>query len=326
MIYEADYLKWADETWDRLQNKLGAEARRMGNKIPYSPENGVYSRDWGAMMPDFWTNGFWGGIMWQMYDATGEELYRERARNVSAVLNPLLLKAGKLHHDVGFMWLPTAVADYKINRNEEAREYALHAAVLLAGRYNPEGQFIRAWNNEGREGWAIIDTLMNLSLLFWAGDETKDIRFSQIAVRHAKKAAENHMRPDGSVYHIVAYHPENGEVESYPDGQGYSAQSAWARGTAWAIYGFANSYRHTGEQCFLDASKRAAHFFIANAACSDWRVLCDFRAPEEPVVWDTTAAVCAASGMLELADIVPDLEKSLYRDSGTGLPRWYPAG
>jgi unsaturated chondroitin disaccharide hydrolase len=101
-------------------------------------------------------------------------------------------------------------------------------------------------------------------------------------------------------------------VESYPPGQGYSADSAWSRGQAWALYGFALSYRHTGNLKYLNAAKRAAHFFLANVSQTGWIPLADFRAPEEPVCRDTTAGVCAACGLLELADSVGELERPLY--------------
>jgi unsaturated chondroitin disaccharide hydrolase len=311
---------WVDDTWEKIRVKISAECDRIGDKIPYSPEDGVYKTDWGQeRLLSFWTNGFWAGILWQLYKTTGEKKYIDKARAVGAKLNSLLTKADQLHHDVGFMWLHTAVADFRITRNEEARAYGLHAASLLAGRYNPTGAFIRAWNFEGREGWAIIDTMMNINLLYWASGELKDPRFKHIAVHHADTTLASHMRDDDSVYHIVEFNPETGEVKSYPPGQGYSNDSAWSRGQAWAIYGFALSYRHTGDKKYLNAAKRIAHYFLANVALTDWVPLVDFSAPLEPLCWDTTAGVCAACALLEIADFVPDHEKRRYWDGALNI-------
>ena len=79
-----------------------------------------------------------------------------------------------IHHDAGFMWLLTAVADYKLTGWKEARIRGLHAATILAGRYNVNGKYIRAWNGPGGRdyGSVIIDSLMNMSLLHWAYEET----------------------------------------------------------------------------------------------------------------------------------------------------------
>ncbi|MDR3334893.1 MAG: glycoside hydrolase family 88 protein [Treponema sp.] len=311
--------QWLDETWMKIQSKISAECDRMGDKIPYIAENGIYKMDWGKVMLPFWTNGFWAGILWQLYKETGEDKYLKQARSTSDKLNTLLIKADELHHDVGFMWLHTAVADYRSTGSSDGRTLGLHAANLLAGRYNPQGGYLCAWNFEGNEGWAIIDTMMNINLLYWASKETKNPRFRQIAIRHADKTLVNHFRPDGSVYHIAAYDPQTGELNSFPPGQGYSSDSAWSRGQAWALYGFALSYRHTGDMKYLDAAKRAAHYFLANVAQTDWVPLVDFRAPLEPVCWDTTAGVIAAAGLLELAEYVHELEKPLYVNGAVNI-------
>ena len=201
----------------------------------------------------------------------------------------------KMSHDLGFLWMHLGAANYHLTGDEEAQTRALHAANLLAGRYNPDGRFIRAWNGIDRPGWVIIDCMMNLSLLYWAYEQTGDPRYKQVAMHHADKCLTDVLRPDGSSYHIVAFNTENGETEWYPDCQGYSPEGAWSRGHAWAIYGYAISYKHTGEKRYLDAAKAVAHYFLANVAQTGNIPLCDFRAPAEPVLYDSTAAMCAAS-------------------------------
>lgn len=298
--------------------KVEAECCRLGDRIPYISENGFYQKDMREENLSWWTNSFWSGILWQMYSKTQNPLYRAAAEHTELELDKALADFEGLHHDVGFMWQLSAVADYKLTGSRLARRRALHAATLLAGRYNEAGQFIRAWNLD-KTGWMIIDCMMNLSLLFWASEETGDPRCRQIAVRHADTACRVLMRPDGSCNHIAIFDPETGEVLEKPAGQGYASGSAWSRGQAWAVYGFALAYAHTGKAEYLDTAKRAAHYFVANTALAGFVSLVDFRAPQDPVRLDTTATACAACGLLEIADAVPELERPLYWNAANAM-------
>ncbi|MNB71812.1 Unsaturated glucuronyl hydrolase [compost metagenome] len=302
---------WLNEAWEKLQLKMSAECDRIGTRIPYIPEDGQYKEDKGETDIYWWTNGFWPGMLWQMYHATEDEKYKAAAEGVELRLDAAFDGYDGLHHDVGFMWLHSAVANYRLTGNSRSKSRGMHAANLLAGRYNPRGKFIRAWNDDCT-GWIIVDCMMNIPLLYWASDVTGDPRFAYIAKDHADTALKHVVRPDGSCNHIAILNPENGELVEAPAGQGYAGGSSWSRGQAWAIYGFALSYRYTGEQRYLDAAKQAAHYFLANVAGTDFVPVVDFRAPEEPVYWDTTAGVCAACGLLEIAGHVGDLEKALY--------------
>ena len=133
------------------------------------------------------------------------------------------------------MWLHSAVADYRLTGSEEAKVRGLNAASVLAGRYNPNGKFIRAWNpecvEEGEDctGWIIVDSMMNIPLLYWAGQITGDPRFQQIAVNHADTVASYLVREDGSCGHIACINPDTGELEHILGGQGYSETSSWSR-------------------------------------------------------------------------------------------------
>ena len=95
--------QWAKSTFEKLDQKLKKECERIGNKIPYIPENGHYEQDLGESDIAWWTNGFWGGLMWQMYHATGDEVYKEKAENVEKRLDQSLEEYEGLYHDVGFM-------------------------------------------------------------------------------------------------------------------------------------------------------------------------------------------------------------------------------
>ena len=316
-----------EKIYKQIDAKLQAECTRLGGKIPYIAEHGRYVKDAGVETPFWWTNGFWAGMLWQMYAGTGNELYKETAKKSDIVMEKDLSGFVGLHHDVGFQYLHTAVADYRLTGDEKAKIMGLHAASLLAGRFNPTGNFIRAWNDGNgprgetgkKPGWMIIDCMMNIPLLYWAGKETEDPRFADIANRHAETAMRVLLRPDGSCNHIGILDPETGEVLSLPGGQGYGEGSSWSRGQAWAVYGFALAFLHTGNQEFLDAAKRAAHYFLANVAMTGYVSLVDFRAPKEPVYWDTTATACAVCGLLQIAEMVPEFEKNLYYDGAVKM-------
>ncbi|MCL6458977.1 MAG: glycoside hydrolase family 88 protein [Gorillibacterium sp.] len=309
---------WLDAVWIKLEAKMSAECDRIGDRIPYIPENGVYEEDKAETDIYWWTNGFWPGMLWQMYHSTHDEKYKTAAEGVELRLDKALEGYDGLHHDVGFMWLHSAVANYRLTGNEKAKTRGLHAANLLAGRYNPRGKFIRAWNNDCI-GWTIVDCMMNIPLLYWASDLTHDPRFTYIAKDHADTTLAQTVRPDGSCNHIVILNPENGEFVEAPGGQGYASGSSWSRGQAWALYGFALSYTHTKEERYLATAKKIAHYFIANVATTDYVPLVDFRAPAEPVIWDTTAGVCAACGLLEIAESVGELEKPLYENAAISI-------
>lgn len=316
------YQRWAEETLEKVRAKMAWVSEKNRDRIPYTTdESGSYddrSDESISWNPDdglnWWTNGFWGGIMWLLYRDTGEEKYAEIARASETKLERCFSSFCGLHHDVGFMYLPTSVANYRLTGSGEARRNAMHAANLLAGRYNPAGRFIRAWNESGDKdvrGWAIIDCMLNISLLYWAAQESGDPRFRHIAMNHADTALAAFIREDGSVCHIVEFDPETGErVKSY-GGQGYAHGSSWTRGQGWAVYGFANSYAHTKQRKYLDAAKRVAHYCIANLR-EDGIVPVDFRQPAEPAWEDSCGACVLADGLLEVARFVPENERELY--------------
>ncbi len=223
-----------------------------------------------------------------MYHATGKEIYRRKAENVEKRLDRSMEEYEGLYHDVGFMWMHTAVADYRLTGSHESYIRGQHAANLLAGRFNVLGNFIRAWNDD-KAGWMIIDCLMNLSLLYWLPRNQR--------IRVLKRSPENTQTQQWRRYcartvscnHIAILDPLTGELLEAPAGQGYGEGSSWSRGQSWAVYGFAISYAHTKEQKYLDAAKQTAHYFIANVSLTDYLPLCDFRAPKEPLYYDSTS-------------------------------------
>lgn len=324
-------LVWVNEVIEKITKKMEWVSEKSKDKIPYTTIKGehdnradkniVWNIDDGI---NWWTNGFWGGMMWLMYHETGEQRYAEIAAISENVLDQCFQDYYGLHHDVGFMWLPTAVANYKLTGNEESRKRGLHAANLLAGRFNPVGKFLRAWNGipnmetDDTRGWAIIDSMFNIPLLYWASEETKDPRFKHIAMLHADTLMRAFIRPDGSSNHIVEFDPFHGGVVKTYGGQGYENGSSWTRGQTWAMYGFLMSYIHTKKEEYLNTAKKVADYFITNIP-EDGIIPVDFCQPKEPAWEDSTAAAIAACGLIELSKYAEESEKELYLNAAIKL-------
>ncbi|MCR8657559.1 glycoside hydrolase family 88 protein [Paenibacillus endoradicis] len=329
ILNESDKL-WLSEVIEKIKEKMDWVSDKSKDKIPYTTLDGNYD-DRSIDNPsgnvadgiNWWTNGFWGGMMWLMFHETGYEKYKEIAQISEEKLDQCFSDYYGLHHDVGFMWLPTSVTNYKVTKNQESRKRGMHAANLLAGRFNLAGGFIRAWDDlvdTDTRGWAIIDCMFNIPLLYWASEESGDPRFKQIAMRHADTAISAFVRLDGSVNHIVEFDPFNGGVVKTYGGQGYEEGSSWTRGQSWGLYGFMMSYIHTKEEAYLNTAKRIAHYFIANIAESGV-IPVDFRQPNKPKLEDDTAAAIAACGLIEIAKVVGEHEKDLYLNAALKLLR-----
>ena len=320
---------WVKEIWEKIDKKMQLCAPRNKGKLPKGCVEGIY--DNALDMPNgdiWWTNGFWGGMMWVLYSQTKNEMYKEIAVLSEELLDTALERTEALYHDVGFMWHLTSGASYKLTGNVRSMRRNLAAANALAARFNMKGKFIRALNGEQypdgngqiSKGMTIIDTLMNLPILYWASEITDDDRYKQIAVAHADTTLMQHLRPDGSVNHIVLHDIETGEMTVTRGGQGYGLGSSWTRGQAWAIYGFALSYKYTGDIKYLNAAKSAAHYFIS-CVCSDYLTRADFRAPKEPKIYDSSAGAIAACGLFEIAEHVEEFEKDTYINNAIRLIR-----
>ncbi len=311
---------WIDATWEKIDKKLSKTAVKSRDKIPYTTINGVHDNQATEERVDWWTNGFWGGMMWLMYEATGNEDYRKTAERSEELLEPARTKYYKrLHHDVGFMWHLTSGANYRLTGNVEAGSRNFFAATSLAARYMVDADYILAWNADSRSGCSIIDCLMNLSILYWASEETGHDRFKRLAMRHMDMALRDHIRPDGSVNHVVQHEVDKVGVVKVQDGQGYSPESCWSRGLAWAVYGTMISYIHAGKPEYLEAAKKTSTFFIEHCKETGYKPVIDFTGPQEPVYYDSTAGVCAACGMIELSKYVSPEESKYYLEGAINI-------
>jgi len=311
-----EQLNWVNEAWQQVTKKINRTSKTIGANFPHASENGTYI----LAEPHWWTAGFWPGLLWLVYRDTKDAALKQLAEECEDKLDTVQNEYYRLDHDMGFMWTLTSVAQYKLLGNEDSKRRALLAANLLMGRFNVNGNFIRAWNpwteGEDNSGIAIIDCMMNLPLLYWASEETGDPRFKSVAKKHADTVLEHFIRNDGSVHHIVRFDPESGNKVEALGGQGYGPDSAWSRGTAWAIYGLTLCYHYTKEAKYLETSKRVAHFFISHLPedfVPDW----DFRLPADiDSPKDSSAGAIAASGLLLLATEVTAAEAPVYKRAG----------
>ncbi|MBO9598659.1 MAG: glycoside hydrolase family 88 protein, partial [Cohnella sp.] len=316
--------RWYEQAWRRVCAKVERVHARVGATFPEASHGGRFTE----VSRTHWVAGFWPGLLWQAYNGTGNaELKRTAIACEAQLAQALRFDVEKLHHDVGFMYLLSSVAQYDQTGDEEARKRGLIAASILASRFNPAGNFLRAWpdwDGEDHSGWAIIDCMMNLSLLYWASEQEGDPRYRHIASLHADTVLKTFFQSDDTVNHIVVFDPETGTRLRSLSGQGFAPNSAWSRGLSWAVYGFANCYRHTGNARYLDAAERAAEAFLRMLP-EDGIPYWDFKLPTiDGMPRDTSAAACAASGLLELAEVaLPDKRERFRAGAETLLRNLY---
>jgi unsaturated chondroitin disaccharide hydrolase len=318
--------QWIQEAWNAGISKVMSTSQRIGAAFPHGSHDGRFQ----FMSPHYWTAGFWPGLLWLAYREGQSEELRRLAESCEEQLDEVLHGYEQLDHDMGFMWTLTSIANWQLTGNEKSKRRALMVASHLAGRFNLQGNFIRAWNHPERIGWVIIDCMMNLPLLHWASNQSGDPRFKHIAIAHAKMAVEHFIREDGSAYHVVCFDPETGERTGALGGQGYAEHSAWARGAAWAIHGSILSYQHTGDKEFLAAAERAANYYLTHLP-ADKVPYWDFCLPSfEGAPRDSSAAAIAASGLINLAAACQSERASFYKDQAyvilQSLSRNYVAG
>lgn len=278
-----------------------------------------------------WTEGFYPGCLWYIYEYTQKEDWKQAAQKWTEPLE--VLKKLTNHHDIGFLMYCSFGNAYRLTGNEDYRKVLIESARSLCTRFNEKVGCIESWNYRmswnGKDEWfypVIIDNMMNLELLYFAAKETGDSIFQHVADRHAETCARHQFRSDYSQYHVVNYDDETGEVLHRATCQGFSDNSAWARGQAWAIYGFTMAYRETKRKDFLKVAAGAADFWINHPNLpADGIPYWDFNVDQQgytpdwnyqPEQFDTvprdaSAAAIAASGLIELSGFVKDGKKYL---------------
>lgn len=296
-----DQSKIVKKNLDMVYQQLSLSIESLGDtdRNPRSAENGVLrkvrSRDW--------TSGFYPGCLWYLYEYTGDKTFLKAA--IKFTMNIEKEQFNNSTHDLGFMMYCSFGNGYRLTKNEGFRDVIIQSAKTLSTRFNPNVGCIRSWDHH-RDKWqypVIIDNMMNLELLFWAAKETGDTNFYNIALSHAETTLKNHFREDNSSWHVLDYDTISGEVLHKHTHQGYSHESAWARGQSWGLYGFTMVYRETGDKKFLEQARQIADFVLNNKNMPDDMVpYWDYDAPNIPdEPRDVSAAAILCSGLYELS-------------------------
>ncbi|MES2419123.1 MAG: glycoside hydrolase family 88 protein [Bacteroidota bacterium] len=249
-----------------------------------------------------WTSGFFPGLLWYLYDYTGNSSYKGLAQKFNKRIEKE--QFSKNTHDLGFMIYCSFGNGYRLTNDTAYRSILVQAAKSLSTRFNPMVGAIRSWDHHA-DAWqypVIIDNMMNLELLFEATKLTGDSSYFKIAVQHANTTLKNHFRPDHSSYHVVDYNPANGKVNLKVTAQGYSNESAWARGQAWGLYGYTLCYRFTRNPVYLAQAEAIAKFILTNPnQTADLVPYWDYNAPNiSDAPRDASAAAITASALYEL--------------------------
>ena len=254
----------------------------------------------------WWCSGFYPGTLWYLYEYTGSEEIRKLARTYTEILAPLQYL--KTDHDIGFQLFCSYGNGYRLTGNKKYLNVLHNGAMSLATRFNPIIGSVRSWDFSP-EKWkfpVIIDNMMNLELLMWVGNQYNDPYLKAVAITHANTTMRNHFRPDYSTYHLVDYDPENGKIIKKQTVQGYSDSSRWARGQAWALYGFTMMYRMTHSSRYLEQAQSVADMLIPLLP-SDGIPYWDFDSPDIPNdLRDASAGAIMASALVELSEYLPE--------------------
>ncbi len=270
-----------------------------------------------------WTSGFWPGVLWYAYEASGNADLLANARKYTEPLRGVL-SVPVDNHDLGFMFFCSFGNGYRLTGDEAYKKILLTAADSLATLFNPKVGSILSWPAmRAKMNWphnTIIDNMMNLELLFWASKNGGGAHLADIAVKHAETSMRTLVRPDYSTFHVAVFDTTDGRFLKGVTHQGYADSSFWARGQAWGIYGFTMSYRESGKAAFLETAQKLADRFLA-ALPADTVPFWDFADPAIPdAPRDASAAAIAASALLELSTLVPtEPAKQRYRQAAEKL-------
>lgn len=300
---------------DRVADQVRCNMEYFGTRFPSSAtRNQTYE----VIDNIEWTDGFWTGLLWLCYEYTGDDAFKNLAlKNVDSFLNRVEKRIELDHHDLGFLYSLSCVAGYKLTGSAEGRKAGLLAADKLMERFQEKGGFIQAWGELGaRDNYRlIIDCLLNIPLLHWAFLETGNPVYRNAAMRHYEAACNNVIRDDASAYHTFYFDPETGEPLKGVTRQGYSDDSAWARGQAWGIYGIPLNYRYVKDDSAFNLFKGMTNYFL------NWL-------PEDEVCYwdliftdgsnqsrDSSAAAIGVCGIHEMLKYLPEVEsdKNTYR-------------
>lgn len=302
-----DDITFASRQYSLMLNKLGRSGKINNPKTMDKLSKLV------LIPSDDWCSGFFPGSLWYLSQLTGDKSWQKQAKRFTESLDSIQYLTW--HHDVGFMIGCSYLNGYRINPTKAYKKVIIQTAKSLCTRFRPKAGIIQSWNVDkgwqSQKGWTcpvIIDNMMNLEILFEATRLSGDSTYWNIAVAHANTTLANHFRPDASCYHVVDYDPATGAVLHRQTAQGYSDESTWARGQAWAVYGYTVCYRYTHDKKYLDQAVRTLNLMIRHKNMpSDLVPYWDYNAPNIPnEPRDVSAAACIASALYEMDGYLPD--------------------
>lgn len=296
----------ADEALDYCVKKVASVQERLGADYGESPRNiapGDCRWNLTPVCQENWTMGFWPGILWYAYEASGDAALETAARGYTEALD-FIARQPAYDHDIGFIMFPSFGNGFRLTGDPAYKEAVLATAERLAALFNPAVGTILSWPREvpnfGGHN-TIMDNMLNLETLFWAAENGGDPAWKDIAITHADTTMRYNFRPDGTSYHVAVYDAETGAHKYSCTHQGYADDSMWARGQAWGIYGYTMVYRFTREPRFLDFAQKIADVYLARLP-EDKVPYWDFCDPEIPnASKDASAAAVVASALLELS-------------------------
>ncbi|QPC84569.1 glycoside hydrolase family 88 protein [Phototrophicus methaneseepsis] len=301
--------------------RIRANVAQFGDKFPYVGQGATY-----RLGPNnHWMTSFWTGELWLAYIVTQDAFFKQQAASHLRSFRKRLADHIDISHDLGFLYTLSARAQWQVTGDEAARQLALAAAERLAERFNEAGGYIQAWRDIGdaeEGGRFIVDCMMNIPLLYWAAEQTGQMRYAEVANRHAQTTLTYIVREDFSTAHTFFMNPQTGEPVGSKTHQGFADDSLWARGQAWAIYGFAIAADWTANATFEAASRQIADRYLAELS-EDGMPLWDFRlTPDAPHSLDTSANAIAAMGLWRLSQHLSEKgspQADVYREAALRL-------
>ncbi|MFC1649949.1 glucuronyl hydrolase [Candidatus Latescibacterota bacterium] len=292
-----------DMTFDFAAGQLEKTVAQIGDSGSFPRfinEDGI----WETLDSSAWSSGFFAGCLWFMYEHTGDVKWKTHAMKWTDSMEKE--QFNKANHNNGFMMFSSFGNGYLLTGDEHYREVLIESARSLASRFSGTVGFIKANDMEAWSYPVLVDTMVNLRLLFWAAENGGDHVWAEMAETHALNTIRDHIRADGSTVQVVDYDPSTGGVIAHDTLCGLNKDSAWSRGQGQALYGFAAAYEYTLNPEFLAAARKLADSFIGNLP-DDYVPFWDFSDPKIPdTIRDSSAASIAAAGLFQLARIVPD--------------------
>jgi unsaturated chondroitin disaccharide hydrolase len=254
-----------------------------------------------------WCEGFLGGQLWLLYSHTGNTYWRNRAEHYSLLIEHRV--NDRSVHDLGFLFWPTWKRWYDLTHEEEINAVVIQAGRTLATRFKEKGGYLRSFVADES---LFIDIMMNVGIIFYAAEQTGDVDLLRIATQHCLTTRRYLVRGDGSTAHEGIFDTATGEFLHQSTHQGWRGDSSWARGQAWALYGFCTAYAFTRDERFLHTAEACADYYIertpAGIPPNDW------DEPDPVLPYESSAAAITASGLLDLAALTREpARRSKYR-------------